>query len=52
MMTERREALIETARSQGNRPHIRREECVKRNVRKAEEDVTWREKAVDRSNGK
>ena len=43
----------ETARKwEKGRPQLRREECVKRDVRKAEQHDKWREKAVDWENWK
>ena len=34
------------------RPHLRLEDCVKRNLRKAEEEERWREKANNRDQWK
>ena len=39
-------------KGRGGRPHLRWEDCVKRDLRKAEEEEKWREKAKDRDQWK
>ena len=51
-LPKRAAELREESRRRRGRPRLRWEDCVKRDVRKAEEDEDWKKKTRDRGGGK